>query len=186
MLLGQAYSDILTPDEQQALQFSSDILIDSIFEDLRHVEKTKDAADTMICIYLPEHYLYKYTPRFLRKFAVCLITVVWKLAQSEHQMLSSLAEELAAWVLIKEARRHLEDDTDKEVEDAFGAFEDVYFEDTDFKYLYDNSDDGIDETQLARSMGISSLAFDDWFLPFSDEPSRTPHPFVLDDNSPKS
>ena len=51
-------------------------------------------------------------------------------------MLSSLAEELAAWVIIQEAKRHLEDETDEEVEDAFDAFIDTYFEDTDFEYLY--------------------------------------------------
>ncbi len=58
-----------------------------------------------------------------------MITVAWKLAQPEHRVLSSLAEELAAWVMIQEAKRHLEDETDEEGEDAFDAFIDAYFED---------------------------------------------------------
>jgi hypothetical protein len=36
--------------------------------------------------------------------------------------------------------------------------------------------DGIDEMEIGEMMGISSLAFKDWFQLFSDEPSRTPHP----------
>lgn len=31
MFMGQAYTDVLTPHEQQALQASCDILIDSVF-----------------------------------------------------------------------------------------------------------------------------------------------------------
>jgi hypothetical protein len=108
MLMGQAYTHVLTPHEQQALQASCDILIDSIFNDLQNVEQPKDVAHTILGIYLPERYLYKYTPRFLRKFAICIITVAWKLAQPGHIRLSSLAEELAAWVIIQEAKRHLE------------------------------------------------------------------------------
>jgi hypothetical protein len=185
MLMGQAYTDVLTPHEQQALQASCDILIDSVFDDLENVEEPEDVADTLVGIYLPERYLYKYTPSFLRKFAICIITVAWKLAQPEHRMLSSLAEALAAWIIIQEAKRHLEDDTEKRVENAFDAFIDTYFEDTDFEYLYDNALDGIDETEVAQIMGISSLAFRDWFSPFSDDPSRTPHPYVLEDGFPR-
>ncbi len=181
MLIGQAYTDVLTPQEQQALQSSCDMLIDSIFDDLQNVEKPEDVVHTMLGIYLPERYLYKYTPLFLKKFAVCVITVAWKLAQPEHMKLSSLAEELAAWVIIQEAKRQLEEESDAQVENAFDAFIDAYFEDTDLEYLYDDRYDGIEETELAQVMDISGLAFKDWFSPFSDEPSCTPHPYVLEE-----
>ncbi len=184
MSIGQAYSHALTPPEQQALSWACDVLIDSIFEDVQNVEEPEDIVDTMIGIYLPERYLYKYTPRFFRKFAVCIITVAWKLVQPEHMVLSSLAEELAAWVIIQEAKRHLEDETDEEVENAFDAFIDTYFEDLDFEFLYDNSFDGIEKTELAQRIDLSPLAFSDWFSPISDEPSRTPHPFVSEGDSP--
>jgi hypothetical protein len=45
--------------------------------------------------------------------------------------------------------------------------------------------DGIEETELAQRIGFSSLAFNKWFSPFSDEPSRTPHPYVREDDSLK-
>ncbi len=74
MFMGQAYTDVLTPHEQQALQASCDILIDSIFDDLQNVKRPEDVTHTMLGTYLPERYLYKYTPAFLRKFAICMIT----------------------------------------------------------------------------------------------------------------
>lgn len=185
MLMGKAYKKVLTSHERQALQTSCDILIDSIFDDLQDVKKPEDVADTILGMYLPERYLYKYTPIFLKKFGVCLITVAWKLAQPKRLALSSLAEELAAWIIIQEAKRELEDESDVKVKNPFDAFIDDFFEDTDFEFLYEDRYDGIEETELAQVMGISSLAFKDWFVPFSDEPSRTPHPYVVEHDMPK-
>lgn len=45
---------------------------------------------------------------FLRKCAVCLIAVSWKLAQPQHMPLYSLAEALAAGAIIEEAKRLIE------------------------------------------------------------------------------
>jgi hypothetical protein len=183
MSIGQAYPNSLTPQEQQALQASCDILIDSIFDEVNSVESPEDIAETTIGDYLPERYLYKYTPLFLRKFAVCIITVAWKLAQPQHIPLSSLAEELAARTILERAKVVLEmEGSQFNSDEAFEAFIDDYFEDTDFEYLFDNYYDGIDETKLAQIMGISPLHFNDWFKPFSDEPSRTPHPYTSEDD----
>jgi hypothetical protein len=184
MSIGQAYSNLLTPQEQKALQASCDILIDSIFDEINNAKTLEDIANMTIGDYLPERYLSKYTPLFLRKFAVCIITVAWKLAQPQHIPLSSLAEELAAWTIIERAKVALEEAEDDTYE-AFETFIDDYFEDTDFEYLYDDAYDGIDETQLSAIMGISSFAFRDWFQPFSDEPSRTPHPYTHEDDVSK-
>jgi len=96
-------------------------------------------------------------------------------AQAEHKQLSSLAEEVAAWMIVNIAKAILEE----KMEDAFDDFINIYFEDTDFLYLFDDAYDGIDESQVGQIMGISSLALDDWFLPFSDEPSRIAHPYAL-------
>jgi hypothetical protein len=166
MVMGQAYSDLLTPREQEALQAGCDLLIDTLFSELGNVKNPQDVMQTTVVGYLPERYLYKYSPQFLRKFAVCIVTVAWKLAQLKHVPLSSVAEELAAWVIIHEAKAFLELNEDAEAEegeDAFDAFIEGYFEDTDFLFLYSNAHDGIDETQVGQMLGMSSLAFDDWF-----------------------
>ena len=78
MFMGQASSDVLTPYEQQALQASCDLLIESLFDDLQNVKQPEDGAKTMLGIYLPERSLYTDTPGFLRKFAMCMMTVAWK------------------------------------------------------------------------------------------------------------
>jgi len=178
MSLGQAYSDILTPPAREALQGGCDTLIDGVFEDIKNVEDSQDFADTWAAIYLPERYLYKYTPLFLREFAVCIVTVAWKLAQPEHMPLSSLAEELAANAIIKSSVAYAET-MGLDVVDILEDFRNYYFEDLDFEYLFVNAYDGIDETDVGQVMGMSSLAFDDWFKPFSDEPSRIAHPYVV-------
>ena len=177
MSIGQAYSDILTPPALEALQGGCDTLIDGIFDDIGNIEDSKDFADTWAAMYLPERYLYKYTPGFLRRFAVCIITVAWKLAQPEHMSLSSLAEELAADAIIGSAKVYAET-IELDVGDVLEDFRNAYFEDLDFEYLFDDAYDGIDETEVGQMMGMSSLAFDDWFKPFSDEPSRIAHPYV--------
>jgi len=180
MSIGQAYSDILTPREQLAIQAACDILIDGVFDDLEMVKEPNSSIDSVMSDHLPTRYRYKYTPHFYRKFAVCIITVAWKLAQSEHIPLSSLAEELAAWAIINQAKSVVEEDEGEAAEEnAFDTFIDGYFEDTDFLYLFDDTYDGIDEAEVAQVLGMSSLAFHDWFLPFSDEPSRMAHPYVL-------
>lgn len=86
---------------------------------------------------------------------------------------------MAAWVIVQEAQRILRDELEgASDQDDLETFIDAYFEDLDFEFLYDNAYDGIDETEVAEKLGISSLAFDDWFQPFSDEPERIPHPYV--------
>ena len=179
MLIGQAYSHILTLLERQALQDSCNLLIDNAFDDLATLESPQDVVHTLLVRHLPQRYTYKYTPLFFRQFTVCLITVTWKLAQAVHMPLSSLAEEVAVWAIIEEAKRVLEEKSgEDEAENNLDDFIDAYFEDTDFLYLFENAHDGIEETQVGQVMGISSLAFDQWFVPFSDEPSRIAHPYV--------
>ncbi len=175
MSIGQAYADILTPREQQSIAEACDWLIDHAFDERERIEKPQDVLDSVVGEYLPTRYVYRYTPLFFKKFAVCIITVAWKLAQSEHMPLSSLAEELATRAIIQEAKGRLEDR-----KNAFDTFIDRYFEDTDVAFLFDDRYDGLAETEVAQLVGLSSLAFADRFLPFSDAPSRVVHPYVLE------
>lgn len=177
MSIGQAYSDILTPNAQQALQGGCDTLIDGVFDDLEHIKDSKGFADTWVTTYLPERYLNKYTPLFLRQFAVCIIAVTWKLAQPQHVPLSSLAEELAANAIIEVAKSYAKI-SGLDVKNVFEDFKDEYFEDTDFLFLFDDAYDGIDKAEVGQRPGMFSLAFDNWFKPFSDDPARIAHPYV--------
>jgi hypothetical protein len=175
MSIGQAYADILTPREQQALAEACDWLIDHAFDECERREKPQDVLDSVVGGYLPTRYVYRYTTLFFKKFAVCMITVVWKLAQSELLLLSSLAEELAVLATIQEAKERLEDR-----KNAFDTCIARYFEESDGALLFDDRYDGLDETEVAQMLGLSSLALADWFLPCLDAPSRVVHPYALE------
>jgi len=182
MPIGQAYSESLTPREQQALADGCTLLIDGIFDDLALVQEPGDVAQTTLVEHLPTRYLPRYTPLFCRKFAICIITVAWKLAQPDQLPLSSVAEELAAWTIINEAKSLIaEREGETAAEQAFDTFVEEYFEDTDVLFLFDDAYDGIDEGVVGQLVGMSSLAFDAWFRPFSNDPARTAHPYVLSD-----
>ena len=85
------------------------------------------------------------------------------------------AEELAARAIIQEAKGRLEDR-----KNAFDTCIDRYVEDADVAFLFDDRNDGLDETEVVQMLGLSSLAIADWFLPFSDAPSRVVHSYVLE------
>lgn len=184
MSVGQAYTGLLTPGEQKALAAGCDRVIDYLFEDIATIsnDQRNKGAHLWLTGYLPRRYLLKYTPSFYKKFAVCAITVAWKLAQPKRLLLSSVAEELAAWAILTEAKLYLalksyEEDDESTEEGALETFRMNYFEDLDFLYLFDDFFDGIEESPVGQMMGIMSLAFEDWFRPFSAEPSRTAHPY---------
>jgi hypothetical protein len=185
MTIGQAYTHILTPSEQKALQISCDVLINTIFDDLAIIEESKKMTDMMMGTHLPVHTLPQYTPLFLRQFAVCLITVAWKLAQPNHMPLSSVAEMLAARAIIEQAKRILDtDENTKTTQDAFETFRDCYFEDLDFESLFDYGYEcecgpfPFLDAPLAEIPETSPLAFANWFRPLSHEPTHIAHPYT--------
>lgn len=181
--VGQAYTGLLTPGEQEALAAGCDSVINHLFEDIATISNDQRKTDAHMWLtgYLPRRYLLKYTPLFCRQFTVCAITVAWKLAQPKRLRLSSVAEELAAWAILTEARLYLalkhDGEDDASTEETLEVFRMNYFEDEDFLFLFDDATDGIDESPFGPMMGFVSFAFEDWFRPFSAEPSRTAHPY---------
>ena len=208
MMVGQAYREWLTPREQKALDTGCYLLIDFFFEDCATFEdwEPERVAETMLGIHLPSRYLSHYTPEFFKKFVVCLITVSWKLAQPKHLPLASVGEELAAWAIINQAKSLLEMEYDKgallaaenvpaksvlehvhadadepTAGEDFERFIESYFEDLDFLFLFDDAYDGIDASSAGTVTGMASLAFQNWFRPFSEEPERIAHPYTIDE-----
>ena len=59
------------------------------------------------------------------------------------------------------------------------VFIDVYFEDLEFQFLFENVYDGLDKDEVGEVIGMTSLSFEDWFQPFSDKPSRIAHLYVV-------
>lgn len=179
MSLGQAYSDALSPRAQEALEIGCNWIIDHCFEEYHEAKDPASFEQSILGAYLPLRYLQKYTPLFFKQFTVCVVTVAWKLAQPHPLPLSSLAEELAARAIIHAAKDLTEGEVDsEEIDESLETFIDVYFEDLDVEFLFNDASDGLDESEIGKTLGMASLAFPGWFQPFSQEASRTVHPYV--------
>jgi hypothetical protein len=185
--LGRAYKKWLSRTARDALAAGLDLLIDELFEDFTNPESGDlvDMAGATLAWHLPMHYLPKYSRAFQKQFTVCILTVAWKLAQPKSLLLSSVAEELAAWAILTAAKQHVELMQEEEegygmqnAEQMFDDFVELFFEDEDFLFLFDECYDGIDTSEVGQMLHMTSLAFADWFKPFNDDPSRRAHPYV--------
>jgi hypothetical protein len=179
MGLGQAYADVLSNQERRLLLEAAQELIDTTLIDLSTSERSDWTADNwLIGMMLPPRYRLRYTAEFARRFFVCLVTVIWKLGQREPMRLSCVAEELAAHVLLQEAEA-LAEEQDQAID--YSSFRDTLFEDLDFEFLYDETYDGIEGTELGETMGITHLPFAEWFERFGPPASSTyteVHPYA--------
>lgn len=180
MDLGQAYKEVLPESHRRALLEAANDLINTTIRDLGASDEPHWTNDNwLLGMQLPPRYTPYNTGEFARKFFMCLVTVVWKLGQAEIIHLSCVAEELATHVLIQEAEAYLEGHG---IQPDFSAFYDAYFKDTDFEFLYDNKHDGIEQSEIAETMGFANLAFTDWFKRFG--PPETDgytevHPYIV-------
>lgn len=179
MELGLAYAEVLPPHHRRALAEAADFLTDTTFRDFSSSDhKTWTNSEWYLGSMLPPRFEPKYDLLFAQQFFVCLLTVVWKLGQRDHIGPSCVAEELAAHLLLEEAAGLLKEEG---IDAEFGGFEDWFFEDLDFEYLYVGAYDGIETSTIGEVMGIGYLAFEDWFRPFgaSDTSARSAvHPYV--------
>jgi hypothetical protein len=73
MAMGQAYADVLSPLQQQALEHGATWLIDNSFDDLQDADHWRDDVEafdqTLMATHLPPRYLPKYTVGFAPAFS---------------------------------------------------------------------------------------------------------------------
>src|SRR5688572_31007324 len=168
---------LLSPSHRAALGEAATRLIDGCFEDLAEVDDPAwDFDQSYLASHLPRRYLPSYSPVLVRRFFVCVVTASWKLAQRDPPPLGCVAEELAAWAVIQEATAVLEE---RGEEADFSGFEDRVFADTDFLVLFDPAQDGVEDSEVGRYLGMGPLGIDAWFEPFLGAGSAL-HPYVLD------
>jgi hypothetical protein len=156
----------------------ADVLPESHREALRGAAITY--AETPIGYYLPSRYEHYYDGRFARAWATTVALVGWKLAQPGDVTLACVAEELALYVLIRQAQVLLDLREAENDEQAWSDFQDRLFEDEDFLFLFNPELDGIEETEWAREHAVVGLKFSEWFQPFDPASHGAPHPLSLD------
>ena len=169
-MIGNAWDDCLPESHRDALHTALCLLVDDFLND--------PDDDAPLCVTaLPPKYLHRYDGGFRRQFLVTLLTVGYKLAQSEPPvpLLTCTAEELGLHVLIEEAREGLKT---QGIEPQFSEFEERAFQDDmDIEILYDMALDGIEDSAVGDSMRYANLQFDQWFEPFLN--ATTPvHPYA--------
>ena len=169
--LADAWADVLPESHREALYSAFILLADNYFT-------SDDKQGSMIGEDLPRKYRHRYTPIFLQRFFASLLTVGYKLAQSDPPvpLLSCTAEELACAMTIDLAEAHLDENG---IEADYELFEEAIYQDSDFKFLYQPEVDGIEDSPEFSYLGIGQLRFDEWFLPF-DNAATAVHPYSAD------
>ncbi|MFI6488877.1 glycoside hydrolase family 36 protein [Streptomyces sp. NPDC050564] len=87
---------------------------------------------------------------------------------------------MALRLLLTEAKVCLEtfDLLDDGVEQALDSFADLVYEDMDHEWLYDDANDGIEDSPVSEALDIAPMGLADWFKPFND--GRYVHPYAMD------
>lgn len=113
----------------------------------------------MVLSGLPPQFQYHYKDAlFVKSFIVCVVRVADRLARWRKGTIpASTAECLALKLIIERAKLWLEmkgkvEGLDQELD--FDLFEDVAFPDLDIELLFDPALDGIEDTDVARIMGM--------------------------------
>jgi hypothetical protein len=112
---------------------------------------------------------------FAQKFQGCLVTIVWKLLAQDQYELACVAEELAMHAIVRRAGVLLDLEGKSA---AFSAVDELGFQDVDFMLLFDPALDGIEDAEIAGSLGVGYLPIGEWFTPFQNV--RYVHPYVHD------
>ncbi|MER5558798.1 hypothetical protein ABT071_09315 [Streptomyces sp. NPDC002506] len=184
------YDFTVSPEDAKlaagALVYSTDILVDELFEDAQAL--AEDEATVAECERplwhledLPERYALQYDVLFARRFLVTVIAMTTRFTNGSFHQLGCVAEELALKMLLDAASASLDlfGLLDDGVKAALDAFAESVYEDADYMWLYDESMDGIDESPVGEALGIAPMSISSWFTPFNE--SRYVHPYAADE-----
>ncbi len=166
-----------------ALLYSSEILVDELFEDLADLEgdgpNVAESGEVfMILEDLPERYVLQYDVQFVRRLVTTAVTMTGRLVQPHFGQLACVAEELLMRLLLTQAKvtADLSGLLDDAVHAALNAFADGVYEDMDHEWLYQSDPDEIDEDPALARMGIAPTEIRQWFTPFDE--GRFVHPYA--------
>jgi hypothetical protein len=171
-MIGSELRSVLRADHQGALATAVHVLIDEFLDDIVALQRGEQFADTGMATYLPSAYGFRYNLLFAKRFLACVYTVAWKLYSPDPQALACVGEELALHALIQGAEAILDD---KGTGTDFDSLRETAFEDEDYALLFDPQWDGIDQSAHGRRLGMASLRYDDWLIPFRDEDPVHPY-----------
>lgn len=146
---------------------ASMVVIDELFGDIRALNASSAVSieDTLQLSKLPSHFRRQYTPLFAQKFLVAAASVSTTFMNG-WEPLATRAEELALKLILDEVRA-LSELMNIKLESHWRAtWEELLYEDFDFKWLY--------EGRMAGLVG-PTVEPAHWFQPFRDEYLPAPY-----------
>ena len=171
----KAWSKYLPENHREALFTALCTLTDEFFDyDL-------ESEENVFRELLPSRYVSFYTPLFLKRFYVALLTVGYKLAlpKQSETLIACTAEEIALHILVQEASVELDIDG---IEAEYGLFEEMIYQDVDFEFLYESENEWIDRSKVRDELAMANLHPSKWFKTF-DNASMPVHPYCQDEES---
>lgn len=169
-----------------ALIWATDVLLDELFQDTFSLaEQGTNVSEYDELLWqldnLPPRYALQYNSRFARRFLVTTVALTTRFTEGSFVQLSCVAEELSLRLLLASAEVTLETFglLSDGVAAALECFTDLVYEDMDHEWLYDDSTDGIEETDVGAHLGVAPMDLASWFKPFND--GRYVHPYAADE-----
>lgn len=147
------------------------VLIDEFFEDLDLLNDENHDPDFLwIRGGLPTQFAHLYGIRFMRRFLLTTTAVTSRLA-TEWTVPGNVAEELGLR-LVLDKMEIAEDTYGLDLPDGWRSdLEDLLYEDLDHDFLYSD----VPPAAIADQIGMYSLDFTDWFVPFGDASAKIPY-----------
>lgn len=184
-----AYGPGTAPEDAElaagALVWASVVLLDELFQDVITLAKERtNVGESERVMWrlddLPPRYALQYDLDFARCFLVTTTALTTRFTEGSFRDLSCVAEELALRLLLSGTEVTLETFglLNEGVASALECFAESVYEDMDHEWLYDDSADGIDESEVGELLRIAPMALASWFKPFND--GRYVHPYAQD------
>ena len=149
-------------------------------QDLKQLRAGAPITETNLSDLMPRRFLPRYDEVFAEPLALASAHLTERLervhkdgwAYPNATFLNSVAEEM---LMSRVIQFSMDAASSADEVDDLETLNEVSFEDRDFEWLYDLSQDGVvDDPDVARFAGFANLSFDDWFKPFRQPVGESP------------
>ena len=168
----QGERDFRLGDESwEALILAAHDVEDLLQDDLELTRSGVPITETSLAALMPRRFIPRYDLVFVERLAQTSADFTERLEWAREDglvpyanFLNSVAEEMLMSQVIQFAMAGA---MSEEQIDHLEALQELSFEDRDFEWLYDLSQDGVvDDPEVSRFAGFANLNFEDWFKPF--------------------
>lgn len=155
----------------EALILAAHDVEEMLREDVELTRSGVSITEANLAHFMPRRFIPRYDLVFVERLARTSADLAERLERAQKSglvpyatFLNSVAEEMLMSQVIQLA---IEGANSEKVVDDLEALQELSFEDRDFEWLYDLSQDGVvGDPEVSRVAGFANLNFHDWFKPF--------------------